>query len=133
MFLVPKLDAVSVWGLMSAEISWLFLLLQPSMLLVFAAVSFLRSSWPVVPTTVPALEEWQSCWDFGLCLHGCLDRTPVLCLESLSSFSAARREEEYRGALGWQRLLPADGVGSHRERDRAQTDDLRSAETSKEE
>lgn len=48
-------------------------------------------------------------------------------------FSAARREEEYRGALGWQRLLPADGVGSHRERDRAQTDDLRSAETSKEE
>lgn len=49
-------------------------------------------------------------------------------------FSAARREEEYRGALGWQRLLLlADGVGSHRERDRAQTDDLRSAETSKEE
>lgn len=84
MFLVPKLDAVSIWGLMSAEVSWLFLLLQPSMLLVFAAVSFLRSSWPVVLTTVPALEEWQSCWDIELCLHGCLNKTPVLCLESLS-------------------------------------------------
>lgn len=67
-FLVAKQDAVSRWGLMSAEISWLFLFLQPSMLLVFAAVSFLRSSWPVVPTAVHAPEEWQSCWDTGLCL-----------------------------------------------------------------
>lgn len=47
------------------------------MQLVFAAISFLRSSWPVVPTTVPVLEEWQRCWDMGLCLDDCLNRTPV--------------------------------------------------------
>lgn len=62
-----------------------------------------------------------------------LRQDPCTVLGKPECFSAARREEEYRGALGWQRLLPADGVGSHRERDRAQTDDLRSAETSKEE
>lgn len=76
-FLVPEQGAVSGWGLMSAEISWLFLLLQPALLLVFAAVSFLRPSWPVVPTTAcPALEQWQSCWNMGLCLDDRLNRTP---------------------------------------------------------
>lgn len=39
-------------------------------------------------------------------------------------FSTARREEEHRGSLGWQSLLlPANGVGSHRERHRAQTEE----------
>lgn len=102
---------------MSSEISWLFLLLQPSIV----AVSFLRSSWPVVSTTVPVLGEWQSCCDKGLCLGDHLNRTPVTVLGKPEGFSAARWEEEHRGALGWQRLLPDNGVGSHKERHRAQT------------
>lgn len=40
-------------------------------------------------------------------------------------FSAARREEEHSGALGWQSLLlPANGLDSHRERHRAQKDEF---------
>lgn len=57
----------------------------------------------------------------GLCLDDLLNRTSVTVLGKRECFSAAKREEEHRGALGWQSLLLDNGVASHRERHRAQT------------